>query len=98
MATLGVSLDGNDTDALNTIGIDANLAPADNYGLDVGIMLSMADGADTFQCADISAYYKVGAATIRVGYDVTETGEAYTAPAVLTDDKGGLYADVYIEF
>jgi len=98
MATLGVSLDGNDTDALNTIGIDANLAPADNYGLDVGIMLSMADGADTFQCADISAYYKVGAATIRVGYDVTETGEAYMAPAVLQDNKGGLYADVAIEF
>ena len=98
MATLGVSLDGNDSDALNTIGIDANLAPADNYGLDVGIMLSMADGADTFQCADISAYYNVGAATIRVGYDVTETGESYNAPAVLQDNKGGLYANVSIEF
>ena len=98
MATIGVSLNGNDADALNEIGLDANLAPADNYGLDVGVKLSMADGADTFQCADFSAYYKVGAATVRVGYDVTSTGEAYNAPAVLQDDNGGLYADVYIEF
>ena len=99
MATLGVSLDGNDTDALNTIGLDANLAPADNYGLDVGVKLSMATGADTFQCADISGYYKVGAATIRAGYDVTSTGAAYKAPTVLLNGlDGGLYADVDLPF
>ena len=106
MATLGVSLDGNDDKALAEVGLDANLAPADNYGVDLGVKLSMKDDdpattvdeSKTLQCVDISAYYKVGAATIRVGYDVTETGESYNAPAVLTDDKGGLYADVDLEF
>ncbi len=98
MATIGVSLAGDNNDTLGPIGLDANLALADNYGIDVGVKLSMASGDDTFQCADFSAYYKVGAAKIRVGYDVTSTGESYTAPAVLQDNNGGLYADVYIEF
>ena len=98
MATVGVSLAGNDTDTLGPIGLDANLALADNYGIDVGVKLSMASGDDTFQCADFSAYYKVGAAKIRVGYDVTSTGAKYKAPTVLQDNNGGLYTDVYIEF
>ena len=107
MATLGVSLNGNNNDALSDIGLDANLALADNYGIDVGIALSMKDDdpttavdeSKTLQCIDISAYYKVGAAKIRVGYDVADgTGASYTAPAVLQDNNGGLYFDVYVAF
>jgi len=89
IATVGAGLNGNNNDALNDVGIDLNLAPADEYGIDVGIGLSMAEGAETFQGADVAAYYKVGASTWYVGYLVTENGYAYDAP---TNSKATLDA------
>jgi len=101
IATVGVSLNGNDTDPLNQVGIDLNVAPADNYGADVGIGLSMADGADTFQGADISGYYKAGASKWVVGYLITKQGYKYAAPATSAAEAaggGGLYIKCDVDF
>ncbi len=101
IATVGACLNGNDTDALNDVGIDLNLAPADEYGIDVGIGLSMAEGAETFQGADVAAYYKVGASTWYVGYLVTDQGYSYDAPTNSAADAGlggGFYIKGDIDF
>ncbi|MFW6138267.1 MAG: hypothetical protein ACOC7U_03745 [Spirochaetota bacterium] len=105
MATIGVSLNGNDTDTLNQLGFDVNLALADAYGLDAGLGLSMAEGAETFQGADISAYYQPGASKWVVGYLITETGYTYAAPAnsaaegtVADPLGGGLFLKCDIDF
>jgi len=101
MATVGASLNGNDVDTLNQVGIDLNVAPADEYGLDVGIGLSMADGADTFQGADISGYYKAGASKWVVGYLITKQGYTYAAPATSAAEPaggGGLYIKCDVDF
>jgi len=106
IASLGVSLNGNDVDILNQIGIDANIAPSDMYGVDVGVGLCMAEGADSFQGIDVSAYVAPGASKWAVGYLYTENGYAYAAPsntyaevdAAGSPLGGGLYFKCDIDF
>jgi len=109
IASVGAGLNGNKDNPLNQVGIDLNLAPADNYGIDVGIGLSFADDdptttadeSEAFQGADVAAYYKVGASTWYVGYLVTEQGYSYDAPTTsgaATAGGGGFYIKGDIDF
>ncbi|MBA7557636.1 hypothetical protein ES705_50400 [subsurface metagenome] len=98
MATIGVGLNGNDVEALNQLGFDVNIAPADEYGLDVGALLSFAEGAETFQGFEGSAYYKAGAAEIRAGYLYTESGFAYKAENTSNDVGPGLGGGLFVRF
>jgi hypothetical protein len=96
-ATIGVSLNGDDVNTVDQLGIDVDAAFTDTYGATVAAGLSLADGADTFQGADIGVYAKVGAAKWSVGYAITDgNGYAYV-PAVAGID-GGLYLNVDIDF
>jgi hypothetical protein len=112
LATVGVSLRGNSEDTLDLLGIDCNLELTDVFGADAGVALGFFDGAETLQCADISVSAKVGEATVRLGYLITdatkavvEDGAKYKAPTLLMDPdnfgfagKGGLYFNVGAEF
>ena len=103
IAKIGASLTGNSEDALDLLGIDANLALTDDFGIDAGVALGFYEDAETLQCFDVSAYAKVGTATVRVGYDVTDATKnvkqtEYKAPAILQDGKGGAYFNVGTEF
>lgn len=103
IAKIGASLTGNSEDALDLLGIDANLALTDDFGIDAGVALGFYDDAETLQCFDVSVYAKVGTATVRVGYDVTDATKnvkqtEYKAPAILQDGKGGAYFNVGTEF
>jgi hypothetical protein len=105
IAKIGASMRGNSEDVLDLLGIDANLALTDDFGLDAGVALGFFEDAETLQCFDVSAYAKVGTATVRLGYDVTDTtkmvsgdADTYKAPAILQDGKGGLYFNVGTEF
>jgi len=95
--TAGLSANGNNVDAFNVLGIDADYALTDVFGLQAGVGLAFADGAETFQGADIGAYAKIGAAKWSIGYVIADaTGFAYV-PAVAGID-GGLYLNADINF
>ena len=96
IVTAGVSLNGNDVDALNQMGIDVDAALTDQFGATFAMGLSFAEGADTFQGADISGYAKAGGATWRVGYIITENGYAYGSN--VSAPEGGLYFSAGINF
>jgi hypothetical protein len=96
IVTAGVSLNGNDVDALNQMGIDVDAALTEKYGATFAMGLSFAEGADTFQGADISGYVKAGGATWRVGYIITENGYAYGSNVAAPE--GGLYFSAGIDF
>ncbi len=106
MLTIGVSVSGNSEDIAELIGIDVNVAATDALGLDLGTAIGLYDDARTLQCFDISGYASIGEATLRVGYNVTDTTKAtehvtknsYKAPAILTDGKGSLYVNIGTEF
>lgn len=106
MLTVGVSVAGDSESIAKLIGIDVNVAATDDLGLDLGTALGLYDDARTLQCLDISAYASIGEATLRVGYNVTDTTKAtehvteteYKAPAILLDGKGGLYLEIATEF
>jgi hypothetical protein len=92
-----VSLNGNDVDTLRQLGFDANFAATDVFGLDAAVGLALADGADTFQGADISVYAKVGAAKWSVGYVIADGTSFAYVPAV-GGINGGLYVAADIDF
>jgi hypothetical protein len=96
-ATLGVSLNGTDTDTVNQLGIDLDAMLTDIYGATAAVGLSLADGMDTFQGADLSVYAKAGAATWRVGYVITD-GNGYTYGCAVGGPDGGLYVNADIDF
>ncbi len=96
MFAVGAALNGNDTDILNVITLEAGAEFMEGMGADVGTKLSLASGADLFQGVDISVYYNPGAASWRVGYIVTTKGYSYLSPAALTD--GGLYVSADLTF
>lgn len=101
IATLGVSLNGNDVDAINMLGIDANIAPSDMYGADVAVGLGLAENAETFQGLEVSAYLAPGASKWRVGYLVTDQGYAYASQATSFAEPlggGGLFLACDIDF
>ncbi len=101
IAKAGVSIDGNDTNAIETLGIDLNVEQGD-IGADVGTALNLYDGApETFGGIDASVYYSPGASTWRVGYLFENDGSfLYNAPALngsgIAGEGGGLYFGCYI--
>ncbi len=106
MLTVGVSVAGHSEAIAELIGIDVNVAATDALGLDLGTAIGLYDDARTLQCLDISGYASIGEATLRVGYNVTDTTKAtehvtknsYKAPAILLDGKGSLYVNIGTEF
>ncbi len=96
-ATLGVSLNGDDVDTVDQLGIDIDAMFTDTYGATVAVGMDLDGTADAFQGADISAYAVAGAAKWRAGYVITDgNGYAY-GPAVAGID-GGLYVVADIDF
>jgi hypothetical protein len=94
--TLGVSLNGDDVDTLDQFGIDAD-AKFGDFGANAALGMSFADGADTFQGAEIAAYIVIGNAQWTAGYTIADgTGYAYN-PAVAGPD-GGLFVNADIDF
>jgi hypothetical protein len=100
MFEVGAGLTGNNTDALDSVALEAGAELAElgagTVGVDAGVGLGLFSGADTFQGAEISAYYKPGASTWRVGYIITSNNYAYLSVASLQD--GGLFISGDIEF
>jgi len=95
--TAGVSLNGDDTDTIDLLGIDIDAALTDTYGATVAVGMDLDGTADAFQGADISAYAKTGAATWRVGYVITD-GNGYTYGCAVGGPDGGLYLNADIDF
>jgi hypothetical protein len=95
MLTLGASFNGNDTDAINDIGVDA-VVDLGGYGLEGGLGLSGAEGADTFQGAEISAWVSVNASKWRAGYIITDLGYAYAS--AVAPLEGGFFITADIDF
>lgn len=92
-----VSINGNDADALNILGIDAAYAFTDVFGIDAALGLGFFEGADTFQGAEFSVYAKVGVSKWNVGYQIKDgTGFNYV-PAV-ANAQGGLFVAVDTNF
>ncbi len=96
-ATIGVSLNGDDVNTVDQLGIDVDAMLTDNYGATVAAGLSLADGMDTFQGADLSVYAKAGAATWRLGYVITD-GNGYYYGCAVGGPDGGLYLNADIDF
>jgi hypothetical protein len=97
IVTLGVSVNGNDVDALNVLGIDLDAALTDTFGATVATKLDFSEAAEeTFQGIDISGYVKVGGATWRVGYIFTDYGYAYGSNVAAPE--GGIYFSAGIDF
>jgi hypothetical protein len=100
MFEVGAGLAGNNTDALDSVTIEAGAELAElgagTVGVDAGVGLGLFSGADTFQGAEVSVYYSPGASTWRVGYIITSNTYAYLSVAAIKD--GGLYISGDIEF
>jgi hypothetical protein len=79
-----------DPDGLGLAGVDLTVDPIDLIDLRAAVKLSLAEGADMFQGADIAVIFNVGAVDIYAGYLVTTLGAGNTwAPAATTN--GGPY-------
>jgi hypothetical protein len=97
MLKVGAGLNGNKDDALNFLNLEAGAEVIENVGVDVGVGLSFASGADTFQGAEISAWVAPGASTWRVGYTIT-SGNAYTHTTTAMLADGGLFVQGDVSF
>lgn len=94
--TLGVSLNGDDVNTLDQFGIDADARFGD-FGANAALGMSFADGADSFQGAEVCAYIVVGNATWKAGYTIADgTGYAYN-PSV-AGPNGGLFVNADVDF
>jgi hypothetical protein len=94
---LGVSIDGNDADALNRLGIDANAQLTDVFGIDAAVGLGFFSGAETFQGAEFSVYAKVGMAKTSIGYQIKDNTTFNYVPAV-ANAMGGFFVAVDGDF
>jgi hypothetical protein len=94
--TLGVSLNGDDVDTLDQFGIDLD-ANFGDFGAIGTIGMSFADGADTFQGAEIAGYITVGNATWKAGYTIADATGYFYNPAVGGPD-GGLFVVADVDF
>lgn len=97
IVTAGVSLNGDDVNTVDQLGINLDAALTDTYGATAAVGMDLDGTADAFQGADIGVYAKVGGSKWSVGYVITNgNGYAYT-PAVAGVD-GGLYLNADIDF
>ena len=96
MFRAGAAINGNSDDVLNAVVLEAGAELMEGIRADAGVGLSLADGADTFQGAEISVALEPGASTWRIGYIITTTGYSYTSVTSLTD--GGLFVQGDLSF
>ena len=96
MFRAGAALNGNSTDALNFLNIEAGAELMEGLRADAGVGLSFASGADTFQGAEISVALEPGASSWRVGYTITENAYGYCATTAPAD--GGLFIQGDLSF
>ena len=96
MFRAGAAINGNSDDVLNAVALEAGAELMEGIRADVGVGLSLADGADTFQGAEVSVCLQPGASEWRVGYIITTTGYSYTSVTSLTD--GGLFVQGDLSF
>jgi hypothetical protein len=91
MFALDMELTGDETDAFANMDAAVWISPVDMADIYAGIVLSLRDGTDTFQGADLGVKAKMGATSMFVGYLITSNGageiNGYFAPP--TD--GGFY-------
>jgi hypothetical protein len=104
MAKIGVSLDGNDVDALDKLAVDADLN-AGSVGLVGTIALNFAELPDeTFYGAEISAYVQAGAAKWAIGYTIANDAFGadprgfYNYTCAVESIDGGLFLNADIDF
>jgi hypothetical protein len=74
MFDITLGLDGNEADALNGITATVDVSPVDMATLYAGLELSLADGADAFQGADIGVNAHIGIVEAYLGYLITSNG------------------------
>jgi hypothetical protein len=98
MFDITVGLDGNETDALNGVTATVDIAPVDMASLYAGLELSLADGADAFQGADIGVNAHIGLVEAYLGYLITSVaaGEYNSDFGPLTD--GGMYVKFDVDY
>ena len=96
MFRAGAAVNGNSTDALNYVELEAGAELMEGLRADVGVGLSLASGTDTFDGAEISVALEPGASQWRVGYTITENGYGYTTTTMLA--KGGLFLQGDLSF
>ena len=96
MFSAGAGLNGNSTDILNYLNIEAGAELMEDVGVDVGVGLSFAKNTDLFQGAEISAYIAPGDTTWRVGYIITTATYGYLSLNQLAE--GGLFVSTYTAF
>jgi hypothetical protein len=96
MFRAGAAINGNSTDALDAVALEAGAEVMEGLRADVGVGLSLASGDDTFQGAEISLALEPGASTWRIGYIITTVGYSYTSVTSLTD--GGLFVQGDLSF
>jgi hypothetical protein len=82
---IAAGFDGNSTNALNFVNIDLTIDPVDLLDIRAGVLLSLADGAEMFQGADMCIILNVGKADIYLGYLVSTAGTG----------QGEIWADAY---
>lgn len=98
-AMIGVSLNGDDVDALGDLGVDLNYGLSDALSADVAAGFDMRDGADTFQGLSVSATYAAGAVDYTLGYAYAAVDGGtfnYNAEKAIAD--GGLFMNVQLDF
>jgi hypothetical protein len=103
-ATLGVSANGNNTDALLDLGIDLEYAFMGDFGVYGTAGMTFAEGApSTYLGSEFGAFVKVGGAKWTVGYllDADENdgrNYSYSVAEVTFASKGGLFVVADIDF
>lgn len=101
----GVSFNGNDTDFVNLLGVEASVAPLANAGVKAGVLFNLPSATDVFNSFDVGVYYKAGASTWSLGYlfapeGVQPLGDV-NAPAVLAVGRpigGGFYIGSSVDY
>lgn len=70
LSTLGISFEGGTiNDAVDALGVDLNVEPAEFVGFDAALVLGISDiYSESLQYSEFSVYLLAGEATFRVGY------------------------------
>ncbi len=98
MVSLGVGVDGNETDAFEEVTANVMVNPIDMLSVYAGMDLDIAKvSGETLKGIDFGLNLHVGAGEVYVGYLVTTVGDGkWKAPAAPLD--GGFYIETDIDY
>jgi hypothetical protein len=102
IATVTVGLDGNETDALNTVSATAVVAPIDLLDIYAGMWYDMANSE--LAEIDLGVNAHVGAVQVYVGYLVdgdspaAAAGDNFNSPAGLASGENGAYIKFDVDY